>query len=197
MTTTLDEERLTEIFSALANPTRRALLARLAEGEATVNELAEPFNMTLPAVSKHLKVLEKAGLVVRGRQAQFRPCALDAEPLREVSSWTDQYRHVWEARLDRMESPLEQPRPKKEGNTRPLPRTSERHHRSERVRRHRAHLRRTCRGDLADVDRSRALHGLVRPDRREHHRRRDGRAGGWRSAGVHGDADTQRPRADV
>ena len=103
----LDEEKLTETFSALANSTRRALLARLAEGEATVNELAEPFDMTLPAVSKHLKVLEKAGLVVRGRQAQFRPCALDADPLRDVSSWAEQYRHVWEARFDRMDEYLE------------------------------------------------------------------------------------------
>ena len=108
MPTTLDDVRLTETFSALANSTRRALLARLAEGEATVNELAEPFNMTLPAVSKHLKVLERAGLVVRGRKAQFRPCALDAEPLREVSSWADQYRHVWEERLDRMDDYLKQ-----------------------------------------------------------------------------------------
>jgi DNA-binding transcriptional ArsR family regulator len=107
-TTTLDDERLTETFSALANSTRRALLARLADGEATVNELAEPFNMTLPAVSKHLKVLEKAGLVVRGRHAQFRPCALDPEPLREVSGWTEQYRHVWETRFDRMDEYLEQ-----------------------------------------------------------------------------------------
>jgi DNA-binding transcriptional ArsR family regulator len=106
MTIALDEERLTDTFAALANSTRRALLARLAEGEATVNELAEPFNMTLPAVSKHLKVLERAGLVIRGRQAQFRPCALDAEPLRDVSSWTEQYRHVWEARFDRMDDYL-------------------------------------------------------------------------------------------
>jgi DNA-binding transcriptional ArsR family regulator len=106
MTIALDEERLTDTFAALANSTRRALLARLAEGEATVNELAEPFNMTLPAVSKHLKVLERAGLVIRGRQAQYRPCALDAEPLRDVSSWTEQYRHVWEARFDRMDDYL-------------------------------------------------------------------------------------------
>jgi DNA-binding transcriptional ArsR family regulator len=103
MTATLDDDRLTETFSALANSTRRALLARLALGEATVNELAEPFNLTLPAVSKHLKVLEKAGLVVRGRQAQFRPCGLQAEPLRQVSTWAEQYRHVWETRFDRMD----------------------------------------------------------------------------------------------
>jgi DNA-binding transcriptional ArsR family regulator len=106
VTVTLDDERLTETFSALANATRRALLARLAEGEATVNELAAPFNLTLPAVSKHLKVLERAGLVVRGRQAQFRPCALDAQPLREVSSWAEQYRPVWEERFDRMDDYL-------------------------------------------------------------------------------------------
>ena len=106
MTIALDEKRLTDTFAALANSTRRALLARLAEGEATVNELAEPFNMTLPAVSKHLKVLERAGLVIRGRQAQYRPCALDAEPLRDVSSWTEQYRHLWEARFDRMDDYL-------------------------------------------------------------------------------------------
>jgi DNA-binding transcriptional ArsR family regulator len=106
MTIALDEERLTDTFAALANSTRRALLARLAEGEATVNELAEPFNMTLPAVSKHLKVLERAGLVIRGRQAQFRPCALDAQPLRDISTWTEQYRHVWEARFDRMDDYL-------------------------------------------------------------------------------------------
>jgi DNA-binding transcriptional ArsR family regulator len=106
VTVTLDDERLTETFSALANVTRRALLARLAEGEATVNELAAPFNLTLPAVSKHVKVLERAGLVVRGRQAQFRPCALDAQPLREVSTWAEQYRPVWEERFDRMDDYL-------------------------------------------------------------------------------------------
>ena len=89
-------------FAALADPTRRAILARLAEGEATVNELAEPFELTLPAVSKHIKVLVQAGLVVRGQQAQYRPCALDAGPLEEVSTWAEQYRPVWEARFDRM-----------------------------------------------------------------------------------------------
>jgi DNA-binding transcriptional ArsR family regulator len=107
-TIALDEEKLDQTFSALANSTRRALLARLSEGEATVNELAEPFNMTLPAVSKHLKVLERAGMVVRARHAQFRPCALDAEPLHEISSWAEQYRHVWEARFDRMDDYLQQ-----------------------------------------------------------------------------------------
>lgn len=97
-----DEDRLTETFAALANSTRRAILARLAEGEANVNEIAEPFDLTLPAVSKHIKVLARAGLVVRGQRAQYRPCALDAKPLEEISTWTEQYRPVWEARFERM-----------------------------------------------------------------------------------------------
>lgn len=102
----VDEERLSETFAALANTTRRRILARLAEGEATVNELAEPFDLTLPAVSKHIKVLEHAGLVVRGRHAQYRPCALDAAPLREVSTWAERYRPVWEDRFNRMDDYL-------------------------------------------------------------------------------------------
>src|SRR6058998_781531 len=97
-----DDDRLSETFAALANVTRRAILARLAQGEANVNELAEPFDLTLPAISKHIKVLERAGLVLRGHRAQYRPCALDAAPLEEVSSWAEQYRPVWEARFDRM-----------------------------------------------------------------------------------------------
>lgn len=102
------DDRLSETFAALANSTRRAILARLAEGAATVNELAEPFEMTLPAVSKHIKVLERAGLVVRAQEAQYRPCALDPAPLHEVSSWAEQYRPVWEGRFDRMNDYLEQ-----------------------------------------------------------------------------------------
>ena len=111
---TIDEDRLSETFAALANSTRRAILARLVEGEATVNELAEPFEMKLPAISKHIKVLERAGLVVRGQRAQYRPCALDATPLEEVASWAEQYRPVWEARFDRMDDYLAQlqPQPK-------------------------------------------------------------------------------------
>ena len=111
MTTTIDEDRLSETFAALANPTRRAILARLAQGEATVNELAAPFEMSLPTISKHIKVLARAGLVVRGRLAQYRPCALDAAPLEEVSTWAEQYRPVWEARFDRMDDYLAQLRP--------------------------------------------------------------------------------------
>jgi DNA-binding transcriptional ArsR family regulator len=102
----IDEDRLSETFAALANPTRRAILTRLAAGEATVNELAEPFHLTLPAISKHIKVLERAGLVARGQYAQYRPCTLDPAPLAEISAWAEQYRPVWEARLDRMDDYL-------------------------------------------------------------------------------------------
>ncbi len=102
------DDRLSDTFAALANPTRRAILARLAEGEANVNELAEPFDMTLPAVSRHIKVLERAGLVTQGQRAQYRPCALDAAPLRDISVWTEQYRPVWEARFDRMDAYIDQ-----------------------------------------------------------------------------------------
>jgi DNA-binding transcriptional ArsR family regulator len=104
--TAIDEDRLSETFAALASSTRRAILARLAEGSATVNELAEPFALTLPAISKHIKVLERAGLVVRGRHAQYRPCALDPAPLEDVSTWADRCRDVWEARFDRMDEYL-------------------------------------------------------------------------------------------
>jgi DNA-binding transcriptional ArsR family regulator len=110
----MDEEKLSETFAALANSTRRAILARLAEGAATVNELAEPFAMTLPAISKHIKVLERAGLVRRARRAQYRPCALDATPIEEVSSWAERYRSVWEARFDRMDDYLKQLQPQRD-----------------------------------------------------------------------------------
>src|SRR5207302_1448096 len=113
MPTVIDDDRLNETFAALANSTRRAILARLAEGEATVNELAEPFDLTLPAVSKHIKVLQRAGLVMRGQRAQYRPCALDAAPLHEVSTWAEQYRAVWEASFDRMDGYLTQLRPRR------------------------------------------------------------------------------------
>ena len=112
--TVIDEDRLSDTFAALANSTRRAILARLAEGAATVNELAAPFEMTLPAISKHIKVLEHAGLVQRGQRAQFRPCALDAARLEEVSTWAEQYRPVWEARFDRMDQYLKQLQPRRE-----------------------------------------------------------------------------------
>jgi DNA-binding transcriptional ArsR family regulator len=99
-------DRLSTTFAALADPTRRAILARLALGETSVGELAEPFDMSLPAVSKHLKVLERAGLIARSREAQRRPCRLAAEPLHEVSDWVATYRRFWEQRLDRLEAYL-------------------------------------------------------------------------------------------
>lgn len=103
-----DDDRLSQTFAALASATRRAILARLAEGEATVNELAEPFKMSLPAISKHIKVLERAGLIVQGQKAQYRPCTINVAPLQEVSRWTEQYRHIWEASFDRMDDYIEQ-----------------------------------------------------------------------------------------
>ena len=108
MSTAVDDEKLDETFAALANSTRRAIVARLARGEATVNELAEPFELTLPAISKHIKVLERAGLVVRGHRAQYRPCTLDARRLEEISTWAEQYRPIWQARFDRMDQILTQ-----------------------------------------------------------------------------------------
>lgn len=103
-----EETKLDRTFAALANPTRRAILARLAGGEATVNELAAPFNMSLPAISKHIKVLEQAGLITQGQKAQYRPCVINVTPLKEVSTWTEQYRHIWETSFDRMENYINQ-----------------------------------------------------------------------------------------
>ncbi|AEG08992.1 ArsR/SmtB family transcription factor [Sinorhizobium meliloti] len=99
-------DQLSSALSALADPTRRAIVARLAAGEATVNELAAPFEMSLPAVSKHLKVLERAGLISRGRNAQWRPCRLEAAPLKEIADWVERYRHFWEGSFDRLDSYL-------------------------------------------------------------------------------------------
>jgi DNA-binding transcriptional ArsR family regulator len=98
----MDDDPLSSTFAALADPTRRAILARLAAGEATVNELAEPFSISLQAVSKHLKVLEKAGLITRGRDAQWRPCRLETAPLATATEWIEQHRQVWEDRFDRL-----------------------------------------------------------------------------------------------
>lgn len=99
----MTQDQLSITLSALADPTRRAILARLAMGEASVNELAEPFAMSLPAVSKHLKVLEKAGLISRGREAQWRPCKLEAGPLKDLNAWLDNYRQFWEESFDRLD----------------------------------------------------------------------------------------------
>ncbi len=99
-------DRISTTFAALADPTRRAILARLAKGEASVTELAEPFRMTLPGISKHLKVLEKAGLIVRSREAQWRPCRLDASPLKEAAEYVERYRQFWEESFDRLDKYL-------------------------------------------------------------------------------------------
>ena len=101
-------DRLSAAFSALADPTRRAILARLALGETSVSELAEPFDMSLPAVSKHLKVLERAGLIARGREAQRRPCRIETEALKTMADWLEEYRQLWEARLDRLDAYLKE-----------------------------------------------------------------------------------------
>ena len=101
-------DQLSTTFAALADPTRRAILARLATGDCSVTELAEPFDMSMPAVSKHLRVLERAGLIHRGREAQWRPCRLEAGPLKQVADWAERYRHIWEARLDRLDSYLQE-----------------------------------------------------------------------------------------
>ncbi len=104
----MEQDDLSATFAALADPTRRAILARLSTGEATVTALAEPFDMSLPAVSKHLKVLERAGLIERSREAQWRPCRLRAERLREVDEWMQQYRRFWESRFGRLDEYLRQ-----------------------------------------------------------------------------------------
>ena len=104
----MQTDPLSTTFAALADPTRRAILARLSEGEATVNELAEPFSISLPAVSKHLKVLEGAGLITRGRSAQWRPCRLEAAPLKEIDGWMNDYRRFWKASFDRLDAYLKE-----------------------------------------------------------------------------------------
>src|SRR2546421_10328163 len=107
-TVTEATDQLDRTFAALADPTRRAILARLASGEASVTELAEPFEMTMPAVSKHLKVLERAGLIARGRERQWRPARLEASPLKEVAEWAERYRRFWEERYDRLDEDLDE-----------------------------------------------------------------------------------------
>jgi DNA-binding transcriptional ArsR family regulator len=103
----MSSDRLSIIFSALADPTRRAILARLAQGEASVKDLAEPFKISPPAVTKHLKVLQRAGLITQGRQAQWRPCRLEAAPLKDIAEWAEGYRRFWDASYERLDSYLE------------------------------------------------------------------------------------------
>jgi DNA-binding transcriptional ArsR family regulator len=111
---TVPTDHLSATFAALADPTRRAILARLVSGECSVTELAEPFEMSLPAVSKHLRVLERAGLIARRREAQWRHCRIDAGPLKQVAAWAERYRHIWEARLDRLDTYLQHVKAKEE-----------------------------------------------------------------------------------
>jgi DNA-binding transcriptional ArsR family regulator len=110
----MPDDRLSTTFAALADPTRRAILARLVSGECSVTELAEPFKMSLPAVSKHLRVLERAGLIARRREAQWRHCRIEAGPLKDVADWTERYRQLWEERLDRLDEYLQHVKPKGE-----------------------------------------------------------------------------------
>jgi DNA-binding transcriptional ArsR family regulator len=110
----MSPDHLSSTFAALADPTRRAILARLALGETSVTELAEPFDMSLPGISKHLKVLERAGLIARGREAQWRPCRLDAGPLKDAAEWLEDYRRFWEESLDRLADYLDELQAKEE-----------------------------------------------------------------------------------
>jgi len=114
----MPQDHLTQTFSALADPTRRAILARLISGEASVTELSKPFKMSMPAVSKHLKVLERAGLIARSREAQWRPCRLEAKPLKQVSDWVEEYRQIWEQRLDRLDAYLQDLKKKEQRDAR-------------------------------------------------------------------------------
>jgi DNA-binding transcriptional ArsR family regulator len=107
-------DRLSTTFAALADPTRRAILARLLSGECSVTELAEPFDMSMPAVSKHLRVLERAGLIARRREAQWRPCRIEAGPLKDITNWAERYRHIWEERFDRLDTYLQHVKAKEE-----------------------------------------------------------------------------------
>jgi len=111
-------ERLNQTFAALADPTRRAILARLAAGESSVTKLAKPFEMSMPAISKHLKVLERAGLIARGREAQWRPCRLEAGPLKDASAWLEHYRRFWEQSFDRLDDYLRELQMKEKKNGR-------------------------------------------------------------------------------
>jgi len=123
-------DRLSETFAALADPTRRAILARLASGEASVTELAQPFDMSMPAISKHLKVLERARLIARGRDAQYRPCRLDAAPLKDAAEWIGEYRRFWEESFEKLDEYLEELKSKEKKHDRNTRKKQTDHHRS-------------------------------------------------------------------
>ncbi|HLZ40559.1 MAG TPA: metalloregulator ArsR/SmtB family transcription factor [Candidatus Sulfotelmatobacter sp.] len=121
------QDQLSSTFAALADPTRRAILARLTLGETSVTELARPFEMSMPAVSKHLKVLERAGLISRGREAQWRPCRLDAGPLKNAATWIEEYRRFWSAHVDALERHLDRMDQLTQSKTKPKEKTARRH----------------------------------------------------------------------
>jgi DNA-binding transcriptional ArsR family regulator len=121
MIQSITPDSLSTTFAALADPTRRAILARLASGEASVTQLAEPFEMSMPAVSKHLKVLERAGLIARGREAQWRPCRLEAAPLKDAADWVEEYRRFWEQSFDRLDDYLRELKKKEKKHDRKRP----------------------------------------------------------------------------
>ena len=125
MVTATAPDPVSATFAALADPTRRSILSRLSSGEASVTELAAPFEMTLPAVSKHLKVLERAGLIARGREAQWRPCRLDARPLKDAADWVEHYRQNWEESFDRLDSYLKELQEKKSKYSRKITKKEE------------------------------------------------------------------------
>ena len=121
-------DRLSSTFAALADPTRRAILARLALGETSVTELGRPFEMTMPAISRHLKVLEHAGLIARGREAQYRPCRIEAEPLKEVAGWVEHYRKFWEESFDRLDEYLQELQAEESKSSKVIPKKKEKKH---------------------------------------------------------------------
>ena len=125
MVTATAPDPISSTFAALADPTRRSILARLASGEASVTELAEPFEMSMPAVSKHLKVLERAGLIARGREAQWRPCRLEAAPLKDISDWVERYRQNWEESFDRLDEYLKELQAKEKKYSRKITKTED------------------------------------------------------------------------
>src|SRR5580658_9245510 len=159
-------DHLSLTFAALADPTRRAILARLALGETSVTELAEPFQMTLPAISKHLKVLEHAGLIARSRDAQWRPCRLQAQPLKQAAHWLQRYRQFWEQSFDRLDDYLQKIQATEKRNARK--KQSHAHHAFGPGAALHATLRRPAKAGLQNVDRPKARRPVVGP-RRLHH----------------------------
>ena len=179
----MTQDRLSTTFAALADPTRRAILARLTLGEATVTELAKPFKMSLPAISKHLQVLERAGLIERGRDAQWRPCRLQADPLKEVVQWLEQYRSFWDQSLDRLGDYLARTARKGEAKWPQeivqLPKQRSRSSRSV------THHRCAAKPRVQGLDHARALGTLVGPARLHDAVLRDGLPTGWRLSRLH------------